>query len=178
VIQSPAAVTGTTLGATAEAGESMPSVWWRWTAPAAQITTLQITLDRPLEVFVGSSLDTLTRIANSFSWYRPSSLAFVAQAGVTYHIRVSQYAFAPFTLTLKGPPTIERPSISSLSRAQNGSFQFAIDALIGTTNIIESSADLQNWSPISTNLTDCFPYPFTAPASAQSHLFYRVRLTR
>ena len=178
VIQSPASVIGTTLGATTEGNETLPSVWWKWTAPATQITTVQITLDRPLEVFVGASLETLTRIAISSNWYSPSSLAFEAQAGVTYHIRVSQNAFAPFTLALKGPPTIERPSITSLSRAQNGSIQFTIDALIGTTNIIEASADLQNWSPISTNLTDCFPYPFTASPSAQSHSFYRVRLMR
>lgn len=178
VIQGPAAVPGTTLGATAEEGETVPSVWWRWTAPAAQLTTVQISLDRPLEVFVGSSLGALTRVANASGPYRPSFLAFEAQAGVTYHIRVSEYAFAPFTLTLKGPATLERPTISGASRAENGAIRFTIDAMIGTTNIIESSADLQNWSPIATNLTDCFPYLFTTPASPQSHLFYRVQLTR
>ncbi|HKQ38141.1 MAG TPA: Ig-like domain-containing protein, partial [Verrucomicrobiae bacterium] len=178
VIPTPAAVPGTTLGATAEEGETAPSVWWRWTAPAAQLTTVQITLDRPLEVFVGSSLGTLTPVANSSGPYRPSSLAFEAQAGVTYHIRVRQYAFAPFTLTVKGPATLEQPTISAAAHAENGAIQFAIDALIGTTNIIESSPDLQNWSLIATNLTDCFPYTFTAPASAQWQQFYRVRLVR
>ena len=173
---SPAEVTGTTLGATPEGTESSPSVWWRWTAPASQLTSLRVSIDRPLEVFTGTSLQTLTYIAGSSNWYSPSSLAFEAEAGTTYYIRVSGYAFATFTLTLKGPPTFERPTISALTRTENGSIQFIIDALIGSTNIVESSADLLNWSPISTNLTDCFPYPFTAPTSSQPHQFYRARL--
>jgi hypothetical protein len=178
VIQSPAAATGTTLGATAEAGETLPSVWWRWTAPATQTTTVQITLDRPLEVFVGASLEALTRVAVSSNWYSPSSLSFQAQAGVTYSIRVSQHAFTPFTLTLKGPAILERPNLDPLTRNADGSIHFSFNALIGTTNIIETSTDLQQWSAISTNLTDCFPYSINVPAAPQSHLFYRVRLVR
>jgi len=167
--------TGTTLGATAETGETTPSVWWAWTAPASGQTSVKITLARPLEVFTGASLSTLSRITVSSNQFSPSPATFNAQAGVTYHIRVSQQAFSPFTLSLKGPEPLPRPLLSAMSRNLDGGIQFSFDARIGITNVIETSTDLQTWEAISTNLTDCFPYSFTAPTS-DAHGFYRARL--
>jgi uncharacterized repeat protein (TIGR01451 family) len=88
------------LLATGEPGEpangvtSHQSLWWRWTAPAAGQVTLDTSasnFDTRLEVYTGTSLANLVRIAandNASASTTTSSLHFQAQAGVSYAIAV------------------------------------------------------------------------------------------
>lgn len=78
--------------ATREAAEPQPattagrSVWWRWTAPAAGQVSLDTTgssFNTELDVYTGSSVAALTRIAGTASG-AVSALRFQAQAGTTY----------------------------------------------------------------------------------------------
>jgi len=108
-----------------EANEPMPltgltgqSLWWRWTPDHAGLVSLRATQDsqdQTLEVFIGSNLGKLKRIAGTpgsvigaggptLAWLR-------VKAGQTYFLRVSRYApvipsFAGYsTFTLSQPNT-------------------------------------------------------------------------
>lgn len=82
--------------ATREPGEPQPvalgqqSVWWRWTAAASgpvTVSTAGSNFDTELDVYTGSSVSTLTRVAgndNASSQEATSQLRFWAIAGTTY----------------------------------------------------------------------------------------------
>jgi hypothetical protein len=90
---------GTTEGATAEAGEpdrlgdlAGTSVWYRWTPTRSGLVTVacQSNFDTILTVFRGQALNGLTEIGSdhSGSLCGPPDLAFRASAGVEYRIAV------------------------------------------------------------------------------------------
>jgi hypothetical protein len=118
--------TGWNLGATREAGEPRGivryspkkpygSVWWKWTAPASQLVTIDTfgsPADTVLHVFTGPALNALIlhRVSDDARVEKDSRVAFVAQAGVTYSIRVAGARTqdgAPITLhlTTSGVPS-------------------------------------------------------------------------
>ncbi len=96
---------GTTGGATREAGEPDPypdrpddhSVWYRWTAPASGSVTVDTCLsdiDSVLAVYTGASLNAVDEISSNHNGVCPdgnplgSKVIFGAQAGTTYRIAV------------------------------------------------------------------------------------------
>ncbi len=114
-------VTGSTAGATKEAGEPSNagnagghSIWYRWAAPASGTATIDLsgsTFDTTLGVYTGSSVSALTTIASNddasstVTWSRVS---FAATSGTTYSIEVDGYndQFGSVTLnwSLAGAP--------------------------------------------------------------------------
>ena len=142
-----ASVSGTTEGATREAGEpdhytSNPNdadawlgehtVWYSWKAPhsgSITIDTCQADIDSILAVYTGSTLDTLRRVAdnNNDNSYCPSEswgskVTFNAQRDTTYRIAVGDAGVLredTFTLKLSAPRDTQAPKVSSTSPASN-----------------------------------------------------------
>jgi len=73
---------------------------------------------------------------------------------------------------------VVRLGIHSPRRTPAGHAQFeVVTAFPGRPNIIETSPNLQDWTPISTNLPSTNSFTFTAPSPVgDSNLFYRVRV--
>lgn len=122
-----AGVSGTTLGATREAGEpnhavyvplANRSLWWSWTPTSSGEVTVMI--DSPFEpfflcgVYVGDSLNALTRIVggDTRNYWPHGRLNFNAVAGTTYQIALDNHdtsagierIFHSFHLTDPVPP--------------------------------------------------------------------------
>ena len=104
---SPETLAGSNTGATFEAGEPEPSsnflsvntVWWKWTATTdnrMQVDTLGSDFDTYLEIFTGSSVAALTRIASDddSAGNRLSVIDWVPTIGQTYYFRVCGYSNA------------------------------------------------------------------------------------
>jgi len=105
--------TGSNVGATKESGEPShggnaggKSVWWTWTAPSAGSVTINTrgsSFDTLLGVYTGTSVSSLTTIANNDDiggGVLESSVTFNAVAGTIYHIAVDGYNGASGTITL------------------------------------------------------------------------------
>jgi uncharacterized delta-60 repeat protein len=96
-------VTGTSLGATKEAGEPNhagnaggKSVWWSWTAPVSgivSVTTFGSSFDTLLAVYTGTALPNLAVIASNddAGGGNQSAVVFTSVAGTTYQIAVDGY---------------------------------------------------------------------------------------
>jgi TolB protein len=136
-----ASVSGTTEGATREAGEpdhytSNPNdagdwlgehtVWYSWKAPDSGSTTIdtcQANIDSILAVYTGAELNNLSRVAdnNNDHAYCPSEswgskVTFEASAGTTYRIAVGDAGGlreSTFTLKLSTPRDAQAPKVKS-----------------------------------------------------------------
>jgi hypothetical protein len=136
-----ASVSGTTEGATREAGEpdhytSNPNdagdwlgehtVWYSWKAPDSGSTTIdtcQANIDSILAVYTGTELNNLSRVAdnNNDHAYCPSGswgskVTFEASAGTTYRIAVGDAGGlreSTFTLKLSTPRDAQAPKVTS-----------------------------------------------------------------
>lgn len=108
------------------AGATNSSVWWKWTAPAAGLTSVETTgshIYAELGVYTGSGIGQLLEIAkettagsfdNGFTYQERTDLAnrkvyFSAIAGTTYFILVNgsssqKESRGPITLTISGQP--------------------------------------------------------------------------
>lgn len=116
-----ATATGTSEGATREAGEPVhagrdggSSVWWTWTAPAsgkAVVTTRGSSFDTLLGVYTGAAVDQLTRIAqdDDSGGNATSAVAFNAVAGTAYAIAVDGYRGAAGAVSLSVSLSPEQP---------------------------------------------------------------------
>jgi hypothetical protein len=145
-----ATVTGTTDGATRQAGEpshagraGSKSVWWSWTSPfngyitiSADMVNQEGYLESPLlAVYTGNSVSSLTPVASSGpANVAPShaQVSFIATAGVTSQIAVDDvYTSYPWetgtTVTLRLIPT--QPPVVRISSPSDGA------VLIGPPNI-------------------------------------------
>jgi hypothetical protein len=91
---------GDNCNATREAGEPAAygrTVWWKWTAPSTgcyAFATFGSSFDTILEVFTGTALTYLNRVAydDDTPALSQSRVRFIASAGATYYIRVHGYA--------------------------------------------------------------------------------------
>ena len=79
------------------------------------------------------------------------------------------------SLTITNAGTVPPPSLTNALLTGSG-FQFAIDGLIGQTNVTETSSDLLSWSPVSTNLALSTAFNVTNLPAVNNNGFYRVRL--
>src|SRR5688572_11361402 len=81
---------------------------------------------------------------------------------------------SPIDISVNYPPdylVVRNPNFTS-----PGIFQFRIDAPLGTPLTIETSPDLQQWSPIATVTNTASPFQFSHPAPTnQPRHFYRAR---
>ena len=182
---------GSNAGATREPGEpshyqpASSSVWWSWTAPFTAQFVLDIdsggpcymvenglvpALEPQVAVYTGSALTNLALVAHQLF----SGLSFSAVAGTTYQLVVDGVAgFAgPFRLRLYP----ETPYFESLSLVPSAGLLLALAAEPARFHVIEASADLKTWLPLSTNVTYGGSILFTDPtAPSAAHRFYRSR---
>ena len=79
------------------------------------------------------------------------------------------------SLTITNAGTVPPPSLTNALLTGSG-FQFAIDGLIGQTNVTETSSDLVSWSPVSTNMALSTAFNVTNLPAVNNNGFYRVRL--
>src|SRR6266480_1173799 len=106
-------VSGGNVNATKETGEPNHggdsgghSVWYRWTAPASTLVTIDTigsSFDTLLGVYTGSSVSSLTTIAGNddiSDTTRQSRVSFTPVAGATYQIAVDGWGGATGTITL------------------------------------------------------------------------------
>jgi hypothetical protein len=104
--------TGSTTGATKEAGEPSHagnagghSVWFTWTAAAGGATTFKTagsSFDTLLAVYTGSAVSALTAVASNddADGTLQSRVSFTASAGVTYRVAVDGYGGASGNVAL------------------------------------------------------------------------------
>ncbi|MEI7955765.1 MAG: hypothetical protein WCJ66_11400 [Verrucomicrobiota bacterium] len=138
----PVSVTGTTVAATLEIGETTDtnqagSVWYKWTAPSAGLRSFSIsTTDayaQPLlEVFSGSAVATLTRLGRIENG---GNAQIPVLAGTSYYLRVlcnqTDGPPGPFTLGIATATTNSAPANDSFASATDlGS---AINAPVDST---------------------------------------------
>jgi subtilisin family serine protease len=121
-------VNGTSRNATREAVEPVhcevgggKSVWWRWTAPQNQITTISTLgsgFDTVLAVYKGNSVGALTNVVCNDevpAGFFTSEVIFQAVAGTTYRIAVDGYIGdeGDIVLTLSQAPAITNDNFAS-----------------------------------------------------------------
>lgn len=105
-------VVGCNIGATYENSEpyhwgttGFESVWWQWQAPlsgSVTISTFGSSFDTIMAAYTGSSLQSLSLVANNddFGGYSTSQITFNATAGTVYQIAVDGYDVSQGFVTL------------------------------------------------------------------------------
>jgi subtilisin family serine protease len=111
------------------------SVWWRWTAPKNQITTISTfgsDFDTILAVYTGNSVSALTNVACNDEvpgGFHTSEVIFQASAGATYRIAVDGYLGDEGHISL---------AISETPPATNNNFA-SRTAVTGINQVVRSS---------------------------------------
>jgi hypothetical protein len=150
-------VTGWNLGAGRESGESTDvydTVWWCWAAPASgtvTITTAGSDLRTVLDVYTGSALSNLVRIASARGGPNLGvRVRFQAVEGATYYIRVGGDVFqAAGHITLSINPLVRL--LPLLPFTANGQFRFRLTGEPGRRYRIEASRFLtDDWVSLGT----------------------------
>ena len=167
----PVAVTASTVAASLENGETADSnqagsVWYKWTAPGAglrafSISTTDAYAQPRLEVFTGSAVNSLTRLA----WIDTGgSVQIAVAAGTTYYLRVlANQDDAP-----AGPFTLGIASASAGSPPLNDTFSNATDlgtALNAPTDATTTSATLESNEITPFVMSGTVWFKWTAPSS-------------
>src|SRR5439155_17837338 len=114
---SSALVYGDNCNATPQAGEPDSqgrTVWWRWTAPTNgcySFDTFSSRFDTILEVFTGTTLTNLSRLAYDDNAYETwqSTVSFRANTGAVYYIRVDGFAGDQGDIQLYWSPNTAAP---------------------------------------------------------------------
>ena len=157
-------VNGTTIVATAEAGEPSPgvngtinSVWYRWTAPSAGTLNVNmctnLTYDTHLAILIGNSVSALTLVgSNDDSCGLGSSLTVTVAAGTTYRIQADGYQSSTGTFTLSYSFTAAASAIAvtpagnfAASGNQGGPFSISSPPS-GQYTIQNTGGGTLNWS--------------------------------
>ena len=150
-------VLGTTVNATLELNEpdhdpavlNSSSVWWSWQSSNAlrvEVDTFGSNFDTILGVYTGSSIDSLTLVAqnNKAAGTDQSWLSFDAEAGETYWIAVDGQGGDEGAVSLN--LFAVSPEITSLFRLQNGmECEVVWNSVPGRTYSVHSSTNLVDW---------------------------------
>jgi uncharacterized repeat protein (TIGR03803 family) len=145
--------TGTTVGASKQAGEpdhaenpGGNSIWFRWTAPASgrfSFNTFGSSFDTLLAVYTGTSVDALTVVTNNddYGFELTSEVSFQSTAGITYHFAVDGYDGTNGSVTLNWAPEVAPPANDNFSNAT------VITGASGSVNANNSGATLEPGEP-------------------------------
>ena len=126
------------------------SVWWTWTAPAAESVTFDTrgsNFDTLLAVYAGNSLGSLVEVASNddaSDGTLQSAVHFSAQQGQTYHLAVDGYGGKSGTVVLNW-----QASSSGAGRSGDDDFSLRV-SLSGTSGRSEGSnvdAGIQSGEP-------------------------------
>ncbi len=164
LVGSSASVTASNLDATAEPGDPVAgalgeqTLWWRWTAPVSGLVTIaKPRVDSAIRVgvFTGTTLNTLTPVAApTLTW----PVIFSATEGTEYAIGVTPWSAynlpLDFTIDLRpaGPARAAAPADVTGSRPEPSRKSLILGAPDSARSwVIESSADLQQWTAVTTN---------------------------
>lgn len=186
----PLTLTGTNVMATRERGEPLhadgygdTSAWWSWTAPSNErvsITTAGSTFDTLLAVYTGLSVSNLSLVAASddtdpANGVLTSALMIDTTASQAYQIAVDGYDGDSGQVVLSiGSVT---PRLINPGWVSNGVFQFTIMGALGTTNEVEASEDLKNWTSMGTLVNTDGAATFMDPTATNcTPRFYRALL--
>ena len=135
-----ATITGTTLGATGEPGESNPdaetgaSVWYSWTAPSTGATTVKLqnaTFGGGVSVHTGTAIDSLTLVRRG-----SGETTFRAVEGTTYLIAIdggTTGGHGDFELALKHDPAPANDDFAAATLLA-GSSDSRTDTNVGATS--------------------------------------------
>jgi hypothetical protein len=179
----PATLTGTFLGATAEPDEpafltswGTRSIWWSWTAPVTGRVIIEVPWleDRGLMgVYTGSGLTTLVPVATAR--FR-GSLPFTVRAGTTYQIAMTIDGLSDLiVLTLSAPFAPARIDTSTLKRVSPGGLEFNVVGTEGDEFAIQASTNLLNWVLVGSARLTGAPYGFRdAESGGAPERFYRL----
>ena len=155
LVGSSVVVSGSNVGATAEASEPMrdggfavASVWHKWRAPASGIATIQTagsSFDTVLAVYSGTSLFNLTEIASnddsSDGDDTTSKLTFVTTGSMTYYIMVDGYLGDEGQISLSLSFQIGNPpandGYANASPLVGGNLTVSASNLMATTEVNE-----------------------------------------
>lgn len=157
---------GRFYGSTAQAGTELGepnhldaggthSIWYEWTAPAngtVVLDTIGSTFDTLLAVYSGSDFRTLRLLAaddDGAGFNQASRLSFGCSAGATYRIVIDGFLGAAGGVVLNVNPVLE---ILGESLVAGNALAISLFAPSGIPVVVEGSADLRNWSPVSTNV--------------------------
>jgi len=155
---------GSNVNATKETGEpdhahnsGGASVWWYWTAPDDGVVTFDTagsSFDTTLAVYVGSSVDALSLIAeNDDDGGLPTSkVQFTATAGVTYQVAVDGYYGRSGNITLNYEQVPAPVSLNLHVTPDSGSSTLSLDGPSGTEVEVQATSDLIHWQSIFTNI--------------------------
>lgn len=140
--------------------------------------TIGSSFDTLLAVYTGTAITNMTLVTandDGAGINFNSRVTFNATAGVTYLIAVDGYNGASGGVVLNVTPAV---NISGMTRTSLGEFRFFTSGP-GTSNIvIQGSADLRVWTPLSTNpIPDAGLLPFGDISATNSlRRFYRAIL--
>jgi hypothetical protein len=197
-------VRGSNLGATKETGEPNhagnpggASIWYGWTAPISGIATfdtLGSSFNTLLGVYTGSSVDSLTLVANNDDIGPPTNLqskvTFNAVGLTRYNIAIDGFNGAMGDSVLNwslaaGPniALVTRPAESTLPPwlasgapvilghrfLSEGEFQLIIQGPAVQLYLIEVSSDLIHWRPLVTTVADNLGQAYFTDKSSHSH---------
>jgi len=144
LVLSPAAwVEGPSLGATAEEGESAPSVWWRWTAPESG----RLAISREGQVLdFGRAVS-----ASQMSWVLPISwvseeTVHPVRAGTEYFFRVTRWDSGPVRFRVEFAPEFSAASVHP-PEISGSRLRLPLSGTSGQIFSVEESTDLKQWTP-------------------------------
>lgn len=152
-----AAVNGSTVGATSEAGEpahagspAAHSAWWTWTAPFSRriaLNTIGSSFDTRLAVYSGNSVSALTPLASddNSGGNGASKLTFLAVAGRTYRFAVdgrngATGAVALNLLTLPAEAPTAALAQKTIAAPRSGAKTMKVTVIFNDDNRIKASS--------------------------------------
>lgn len=154
------------------------SVWYAWRAPSAgRVTVHPVEAELPFVlagVYTGETVDALQPVVAGELTGQTSTLSFEAQAGQDYALVVdgANGFTTEFTLDLSLATVLAPPQLTP-SLASDGRLQLATTPLPPGNWVLESSADLRDWSepePIATG-----SIPTVSVPNGITSRFYRLR---
>lgn len=182
---------GTTVGAGYELGEpglpvggAIRSAWWEWTAPISAQATLaadSAEYSAGIQVYTGSTLAQLSLVGDASNNFGHNELSFPAVAGEKYQVRVDGFHFASETAagkyrltgSIMGSDQIQTRMVRGNDPQQ---LSLQTEGPVGMTFVLETSTNLVNWSPVSTNVSSLTvtEVPLPTSTSASPVQFFRV----
>ncbi len=134
-----------------------------------------------MEFFVGTnSVGTVTQTGPFTNTTPPFSIVAtnIPEGDYPLWVRKDNFATAYFATGSCQPPVIHVTKLGLQSPKLTPASRFEFDVVTSfptNQNVIETSSNLLNWTPLITNMPSTNTFPFTDPSPVtNSQLFYRV----